>query len=477
MDARSWGSRAAILLGTVALLNALPAAWAAAPRGEAPTIAGGEWPFYGADLSNTRTSIGGPAKAGVPTLVSRWRFDAQDGDFTGTPVVSGGRVFVGSNGPNGPTSTQSLVRALDASTGKLVWQTKVGGPVNGSVAVAGGRVFVPVARLGQPFIAALSATTGSPLWQTTVDTQHDSDIYSSPIVANGVVYQGVSALFSELHDAKPIVRGGLVAIDGGTGRVRWHTFTVPPGDTGGGVWSTPAVDLSAGVIYVGTGNAYQPPAAPTTDSMLKVRASDGAIVAHFQATPNDVWNATTTPLGVDYDFGASANLITARDGTRVIGQGQKSGVYWALRRSDMKPLWTQRLGPGSAVGGILGSTAYDGRRIYGPMTAPGYVWALNPSTGTPAWLSPVGDPLHWSPLSVSNGVAYSADSAGFLDAWDAGTGVPLARIPMALPAGESSSAPTISPAFGGVALAGGTVFADTGTQGTTGAVVALRPVA
>jgi polyvinyl alcohol dehydrogenase (cytochrome) len=416
-------------------------------------------------------------KAGVPTLVPRWRFDAHDGDFTGTPVVSGGRVFVGSNGPSGPTSTQSLVRALDASTGRLLWQTKVGGPVNGSVAVAGDRVFVPAARVGQPFVAALSAATGMPLWQSTVDTQSGSDLYSSPVVANGVVYQGVGALFGELHDAKPTVRGGLVALDANTGRVRWHTFTVPPGDTGGGIWSTPAVDLAAGELYVGTGNAYQPPAAPTTDSMLKVRASDGAVLAHFQATPNDVWNATTRPLGVDFDFGASANLITAPDGTKVVGQGQKSGVYWALRRSDMKPLWSQRLGPGSTVGGIVGSTAYDGTRIYGPMTAPGYVWAVSAGIGNPAWLSPVGDPVHWSPLSVGNGVAYSADSAGFLDAWDTGTGVPLARIPLALPAGGSSSEPAVSPAFGGVALAGGTAFAVTGTQGTSGAVVALRPAA
>jgi outer membrane protein assembly factor BamB len=111
------------------------------------------------------------------------------------------------------------------------------------------------------------------------------------------------------------------------------------------------------------------------------------------------------------------------------------------------------------------------------MTAPGYVWALNASTGSPAWLSPVGDPLHWSPLSISNGVAYSADSVGFLDAWDAGTGVPLARVLLAVPTGGSSSSPAVSPAFGGVALAGGTVLAVTGTQGTSGAVVALRPAA
>jgi polyvinyl alcohol dehydrogenase (cytochrome) len=347
--------------------------------------------------------------------------------------------------------------------------------VNGSLAVAGGRVFVPVARVGRPFVVALDATTGAVLWQTTVDTQVDADLYASPVVAGGVVYQGWSALFGELHDAKVDVRGGLAALDATTGALRWHAFTVPAGFNGGGVWSTPAVDLAGGVLYAGTGNAYHAPAAATTDSILKVRLSDGALVAHFQATPNDVFNGTTSPVGPDYDFGASPNLVVGPDRTPIVGEGQKSGAYWAVRRSDMRPLWHQQLGPGSAVGGILGSTAYDGSRIYGPITAPGYVWALEAPTGALAWVSPVGDPVHWSPVSVSNGVAYSADSAGFLDAWDAATGLPMARVALGLSSPGSSASTLVDPAFGGVALAGGSVFADTGTQGATGAVVALRP--
>jgi hypothetical protein len=36
-------------------------------------------------------------------------------------------VFVGSNGANGTTSTKSPVRALDATSGNLLWQTTVAG--------------------------------------------------------------------------------------------------------------------------------------------------------------------------------------------------------------------------------------------------------------------------------------------------------------------------------------------------------------
>lgn len=473
-----WITRGAVLVGAFALvaLTGVPLAGAGAARSaQVAGTTGSDWPLYGANLANSRTSPGGPPKAAVSGLRQLWHFDASDGDFTGTPVVAGGRVFVGSNGANGTSSTESPVRALDATTGKLLWQTKVAGPVDGSLAVAGGRVFVPVARVGKPFVAALDARTGVVLWQSMVDTQPDSDLYASPVVANGVVYQGWSALFGELHDSKVEVRGGVAALDATTGALRWRTFTVPAGFNGGGVWSTPAVDLSNGFLYAGTGNAYHAPAASTTDSMLKIRLSDGALVAHFQATSNDVFNGTTSPAGPDFDFGASPNLLAGPDRTLSVGEGQKSGTYWSVGRSDMVPRWHQQLGPGSAVGGVLGSTAYDGTRIYGPITAPGYVWALQAQTGSIAWVSPVGDPIHWSPLAVSNGVAYSADSAGFVDAWDAATGVPMARVPLGLsPANPSASNPA-DPAFGGVALAGGSVFADTGTQGATGAVVALRP--
>jgi hypothetical protein len=93
-----------------------------------------------------------------------------------------------------------------------------------------------------------------------------------------------------------------------------------------------------------------------------------------------------------YGFGASANLVTGPDGRKLVGEGQKDGTYWAVDRQTMAPVWSQTAGPGSQLGGIIGSTAYDGTRIYGPNTPAGEQWALTPS-GTPAWLSSDGGPL------------------------------------------------------------------------------------
>src|SRR5207302_3429551 len=124
-----------------------------------------EWPSYGADLANSRTVAGGPAATSVPSLVQAWRDDFTDGDFTGTPVVAGGVAYVGSNG--------GVVRAIQAvaggsrPAGSVLWSTAVSpDPINGSVAVSGRTVFVPVAKVGGPYIVALDAVTGHQLWST-----------------------------------------------------------------------------------------------------------------------------------------------------------------------------------------------------------------------------------------------------------------------------------------------------------------------
>ncbi len=235
------------------------------------------------------------------------------------------------------------------------------------------------------------------------------------------------------------------------------------------MWSTPAVDLAAGAVYVGTGNAYTGKAAPTTDAMLELDLATGAIRGFFQATSGDVFSPSMP--GLDFDFGASPNLIVA--GSRLlVGEGQKSGAYWDLDRTTMRPVWHTQVGPGSAAGGVLGSTAYDSaaNQIAGPISAPGYVWSVQASTGTPKWVSAgAGDPIHFSPVAISNGVVYSLLSSGFLGAWSEQSGLPLAQLSLSKP---GSATPEAS--FGGVSVADGLVIANTGMQGSNGSIVAFR---
>ena len=95
-------------------------------------------------------------------------------------------------------------------------------------------------------------------------------------------------------------------------------------------------------------------------------------------------------------------VLTAPDGRALVGEGQKSGTYWALDRATLKPVWHTTVGPSSAAGGIIGSTAFDATRIYGPNTPGGEVWSLD-HAGNIGWVSSEVGPLAFSPVAVSNG--------------------------------------------------------------------------
>jgi polyvinyl alcohol dehydrogenase (cytochrome) len=415
-----------------------------------------DWPFYGHDLANTRSAgSDGPTPTQAATLQPFWSFSSTQGDFTGTPVVSGSTVVVGSN--------EGVVDALDATTGKLLWSRSVGPQVNASAAIANGVVYVAVnideaTGAGQPSVVALNLGSGAQLWQTTIDSQPGADVFGSPVLANGDVYVGTAASYAEDNLPAAHDRGSVVALDATTGAVKWTTYTVPAGDDGGAVWSTPALDPGTGLLYVGTGNAYHAPAASTTDAVLALDASSGAIVHSFQATAGDV---SQNGSGLDADIGASPNLFTSPSGQALAGEGDKSGNYWALDRNTLALVWKTNVGPGGPLGGILGSTAWDGSALYGPDSLQTETWSLA-AGGAPRSTTVDGGDHHLGPVAVANGVVYSTDNQSDLTARSTADGSVLARVALG------------APSWGGVSISGGTVFAAVGIQGPTGYVEAFR---
>jgi polyvinyl alcohol dehydrogenase (cytochrome) len=427
---RSTGTRGLLLVTALAL--------------SAPGIARADWPLFGRDLGNSRSAgSDGPSATEVKTLQRAWSFNSSNGDFTGTPVVAGGTLVAGTN--------LGSVFALDAASGKLLWSHDVGQPINGSAAIdlnapGGPTAFVPVAELGGPRLLALSLASGSIRWDTVLTSQPGSDVYASPVFWHGIIYMGTSGPANDESTA----RGSVVALDEATGKPRWQTYIVPPGYDGGGVWSTPSIDPTTGRLYVGTGNAYHAPAADTTDSIMALSASTGQVLGHFQATPSDVWQLSHPTNGPDYDFGASANLFADSHGRALVGEGQKSGIYWALDRATLAPVWTATVGPGSQADGGIGSTASDGNTIYGSDSIDSQVFALS-RDGATRWNSFDSGTLHISPVAIGNGIIYSATSDGLLVARDASTGAVLNSMPLG------------APTFGGMSLVGHAVYVAVGT--------------
>jgi len=472
-------------------------------------VAGGEWRSYGHDYSNTRNQPKEHllTRLTVPTLQPAFAFAASDaggdGDFTGTPVIADGCMFIG--------STTGWVFATNADTGKPVWSTHVdpfGGEIASTPYVGNGQVFVSVGRTGQPYVAALDERTGRVLWRTVLDRQDGADAYGSPVVFDGLLFEGISGGSAELADEgeRYAFQGAYVIVETRgphAGRILRKVYTVqhPAKNAkqgGSTVWATPAIDPVHKVAYVGTGNPFHPQTqGKYADALLKIdldRESRrfGDIVGHYDGVPEEYQPYTRhTPCvdtpgnaapyypqgagacgDLDLDFGASPNLIRTESGRVLVGEGQKAGVYHLIDGRTMKRVWRSTVGPPSSLGGIVGSTAYDGNAIYGPITLGGYVWSIGRTDGRPRWVTPVADGAHWgNPVSTAGGVVYTVGLTGFLDAYDAQTGVPLLHHPMDL---DGDGNPAAS--WGGVSIARHTVYAAVGMTGLpNGLVIAYRP--
>lgn len=484
-------------------------------------VAGGEWRRMGQDLGHGRNQPDEHAigRVQAATLAPAWTFSVNEAtgtmfnEVTGYPIVADGCVFFGSNGG---ADAPGWVFAVNADGGSLAWKTRLDHGVYSTVAVEGGVVYAYVSRIGSPYVVALDEGDGHVLWQTTVDEQPGSDAVASPVVYDGMVWVGVSGTAAEGDSSERFdFRGVSVLLDASTGAVLAHTYSIPDaawdegrGAAGGAIWSTISVDASTGFGYVGTGNPFNyDDEHPNTNAVLKIdlrRGSPGLgsvvgsykgdVEEYFPALSDNTSCDSSDPEGfflagfdcgrLDLDFGAAPNLFTDRQGRKLVGVGQKSGVYHVFDPVTMRPVWKQLLGVPSAVGGIVGTAAFDGTALYVPHSIAGYMVSLDRDAGTPRWATPVADGVHWGdPVTSANGVVYTVDLKGFLDAYDAGTGAPLLHRPMSLGAG-TGVAPTLS--WGGVSVARNTVYASVGVGLTSagagapampdGFVIAYRPV-
>jgi polyvinyl alcohol dehydrogenase (cytochrome) len=516
---------AAAVLATGALVVPEPAH--ARTSCEPDAAPGGEWRRMGQDLGHGRHQAAEHSLGRVQaaTLEPAWTFSVNQAtgtmfnEVTGYPIVADGCVFFGSNGG---ASAPGWVFAVNADGGEAAWKTRLGSGVYSTVAVEGGLVYAFVSRIGSPYVVALDEGDGHVVWQTTVDTQPGADAVASPVVYDGMVWVGVSGTAAEGAEGERFdFRGMSVLLDARTGAMLAHTPTISDadwnggnGDAGGAIWSTISIDAvpgspTLGFGFVGTGNPFNyEHEHPNTNAVVKLdlrRGSPtfGRIVGSYKGDVEEYFpaladNTSCDPSDIegfflagfecgrlDLDFGASPNLFTNRQGRRLVGAGQKSGVYHAFDPVTMQPVWKQLMGAPSAVGGIVGTAAFDGTGLYVPHSIGGYLASLDRDLGTPKWVSPVGDGVHWgNPVTSANGVLYSVDLKGFLDAWDAGTGAPLLHRPMAAGA-DTGGAPTLS--WGGVSVARNTVYASVGVGATSAAggavpampdgfVIAYRPV-
>jgi polyvinyl alcohol dehydrogenase (cytochrome) len=456
------------------------------------------WNGWGADNANSRFQPAASAQLTAQDMTQlklKWAFGFPGARaVSGQPAVVAGRVFVSAD--NGD------VYALDAATGCVYWSFHADSAVRSSAIVerpAAGKPYAVFFGDTRANVYAVSAVSGTQLWKVHVEDHASARITGGVRFFEGRIYVPVAS-GEEGAGGNPAYecctfRGSVVALNADTGKQVWKTYTIPEepqrtkkngagtqlwGPSGAGVWNSPTIDSRRRALYIGTGNAYSAPAAPTTDSILAMDLDSGKILWSVQGTANDVWlsvciNNAALNCGPDQDFGSPPILRTLADGTNLLVAGQKSGNVWAYD-PDKKgavvwrsPLVTNTTEFGGKI--VWGGAADDQNAYFG--LGPGGIAAVRLRDGQRQWfttLQPAGSPARPGQdgaLTVIPGAVISGGWDGVLRVlsssdghilWEYNTMREFETVNHVAAKGGSMGAP-------GPVVAGGQLFAPSGYVG------------
>ncbi len=385
-----------------------------------PEPAPADWPMFGFDLANSRSNTGETTLSpdNVDGLRELWRFSGPS--TSSAPAVAGGVVYL--PGWNG------RVYAVQLEDGATVWTASLPDLIDSSPTVSDTRVFVSDDN-GR--VHALDRETGRVLWSRSVHSHEEAHLWSSPmyIASAGLIVVGIASGEEQVPKATYTFRGGVVGIDADSGEIRWRFESAAEADGSGpgvGSWGTAAVDEARKLVFIGTGNNYQPPYSEYSDAMLALDYETGRLAWSRQFTENDAYTIYGAQ-GPDYDIGSSANLFSI-DGEDVVGIGVKSGVYFALDRESGQIRWRTNVTVGSVLGGIISASAYADGLIFvasnefvASRTA---VVAIDARNGEIVWRESMSN-LTYGSVAHANGVVYVGSTAGSISAFDALSGAVL----------------------------------------------------
>ena len=450
------------------------------------------------------------------------------------PIVVDGVMFL--------TTSFNHVYAVDAVTGEEFWHYKQKlGPIvtvccgnnNRGVAIQGGVLYMGTIDAK---LVALDAKTGKLLWETQIaDPEKGYSDTMAPAVVDGKVLIGTNG-------GEYGVRGFLKAFDAKDGKLLWTFHTIPEKGhegvwavndatgrdmhrdiaaekaalakdssfwqtLGGGVWMTPAIDRKTNTAFFVVGNpspdlygAIRPGDNLYTDSIVAVDLDKGTYKWHFQYIAHDVWDldAVSPPI-LTQAKDASGNTVD------VVIHGGKTGHVYVHERNTGKlirfsdamipqeNMWVlptrdgARMLPG-ANGGVEWSPmavnpklrlAYAAN-LHQPMTyhveeSPypgGKLWlggafkvipteeqwgqlvAVNLDTGKIAWKQKTPQPLIGGVLATAGNLVFNGEANGWFKAFDAASGKELWKFYC----GAGVNAPAVSYMVGGkqyVAVAAG----------------------
>ena len=308
-----------------------------------------------------------------------YKMNAQRGKVSrgqeATPIVIDGVMFT--------SGAWSIVYALDAKTGEELWRydpnvdgaygrTACCDVVNRGVQVWKGKVYVGTL---DGFLVCLDAATGVVLWKadTFIDRTKPYTITGPPQIAKDKVVIGNSG-------ADLGVRGYISAYDVETGEFEWRFFIVP-GDPqkpfeheelqtasktwdpksswesggGGTVWGECAYDPQLNLLYIGTGNGspsgiwFRSPNGGDNlflCSILAINPDTGKLIWHYQTTPGETWDYTSTQNII------LADLMIKGEPRKVLMQAPKNGFFYVIDRLTGELISAEKFVPANWASGI-----------------------------------------------------------------------------------------------------------------------------
>jgi alcohol dehydrogenase (cytochrome c) len=444
-----------------------------------------DWAEYNGSLTGERFSpLHEITRLNVSRLRKTCEFDTGErASMQSGPVEIDGTLFL---------TTAVTTYALDAATCALRWKHSYhyspSPPfdlkVNRGVAYANGRLFRG-ANDGRVY--ALDAWTGKELWNVVAGDPTKGETFpAAPVVWGGLVFLGNAG------GDNFGVSGRMMAFDVLTGGRVWSFDVVPesgpasrswPEATeqlprgGGASWTSYALDSVSGTIYVPTGNAapdFLPDARPGSNlyaySVLALDARTGLLRRHYPVLARDFhdWDVAAAPMLITTKAGHSLLVVAGKDGhiygfdpesrtkrfaTRVTtvenidapftNQGTRfcpgvnGGVEWngpsyspetdALYVNAIDWCTTVKVAPVNQLEGKNGLPWTGSSELRQPFGTPdssrrGWLTALDAEDGQIRWQYASPTPLVAGITATAGGLVFTGDLNGGVLAFDAETG-------------------------------------------------------
>jgi outer membrane protein assembly factor BamB len=331
------------------------------------------WPMFGLNPARTRYL---PARGVHPPFRKLWR-------FTEKPLLEFPPIFV--NGTLYFVNNNGFAYALDADTGKVLWERRIG-HLNAS-SPAYSRHYLYIVNLDPGHLVKLDAKTGKEIWKRPLPGRAES----SPLVIGRTVYFGCE-------------NGELFAVATRSGKTRWST------QLGGPVKSAPA--YSDGSIYVGDYGGY----------MNKVDARTGRLI----------WQSGSLGPG----FGASGQFYsTPAVAFGRVYAGNNDGRVYSFDTSDGTLAWSYSTGGYVYSGPTVANTRHSPPTVF-IGSFDGNVYALDAKDGSVRWsrsaggqvvgsLSAIGEIVYVSEFNDTTTTGFMMRSGRRVFHYDKGTYTPV----------------------------------------------------